>query len=303
MSILRAKLKSSASRETITFYLLISPWLLGLLFFTLGPIIASLWISFLQWDLISPAKFVGFRNYVEMFTGDELFWQSLKVTLIYVAVRVPAALVVALILAILMNQKVPGIGVFRTIYYLPSVVSGVAVSMLWVWMFNSNFGLVNGMLAEMGIHGPGWFADPKWSLPTMILISLYSVGATAIIFLAGLKNIPISLYEAAELDGAGTLQQFFRITLPQLTPTILFNLLMNMIASFQTFTEALIITGGGPVNSTLFYNLYLYQNAFTYSKLGYASSLAWVLFTITLICAYYIFVSSGRWVHYEGGEK
>lgn len=257
----------------------------------------------MQWDLITPAKFAGLKNYITMFTMDDLFVQSLKVTMIYVLVRVPLSLAVALFLAMLMNQKVPGIGVFRTIYYLPSVVSGVAVSMLWVWMFNSNFGLVNGILAEMGIRGPGWFADPDWSLPTMILISLYNVGAPAIIFLAGLKNIPQSLYEAAELDGAGSIHKFFRITLPQLTPTILFNLLMNMIASFQTFTEALIITSGGPVNSTLFYNLYLYQNAFTYSKLGYASALAWVLFTITLIFAYYIFRSSSRWVHYEGGDR
>lgn len=303
MQAARMKLNRSESRQALTFYLLISPWLLGLLLFTLGPIIASLGISFLRWDLISPAKFIGFGNYAEMFARDELFWQSLKVTMIYVAVRVPLAMIVALFLAVLMNQKVPGIGLFRTIYYLPSVVSGVAVSMLWVWMFNGNFGLVNGVLARLGITGPGWFSDPDWSLPTMILISLYSVGATAIIFLAGLKNIPASLYESAELDGAGTVQKFIRITLPQLTPTILFNLLMNMIASFQTFTEALIITNGGPVNSTLFYNLYLYQNAFTYSKLGYASSLAWILFAITLACAYYIFGSSARWVHYEGGDK
>lgn len=303
MQAARMRLSRSESRQALTFYLLISPWLLGLLFFTLGPILASLGVSFLRWDLISPAKFIGFGNYAEMFARDELFWQSLKVTMIYVAVRVPLAMIVALFLAVLMNQKVPGIGLFRTIYYLPSVVSGVAVSMLWVWMFNSNFGLVNGVLARLGITGPGWFSDPDWSLPTMVLISLYSVGATAIIFLAGLKNIPASLYESAELDGAGTVQKFVRITLPQLTPTILFNLLMNMIASFQTFTEALIITNGGPVNSTLFYNLYLYQNAFTYSKLGYASSLAWILFAITLICAYYIFGSSARWVHYEGGDK
>jgi len=289
-------------REPLTFYLLISPWLIGLLVFVLGPIIASLVLSFFQWDLISPAKFIGLRNFKEMFTIDPIFWQSLKVTVIYVAFRVPLALVTALILALMMNQKVPGIGVFRTIYYLPSVVSGVAVSMMWIWVFNPNFGLMNGALSAIGISGPGWFSSTTWALPTMILTSLYSVGSTAIIFLAGLKNIPDTLYEAADLDGASTLQKLFQITIPQLTPTILFNMIMLLITSFQVFTEALIITGGGPANSTMFFNLYLYQNAFAYSKLGYASALAWILFTLTFICALYVFKSSRKWVYYEGGE-
>lgn len=291
------------SKETVTFYLLILPWLLGLIFFMLGPIVSSFFISFLQWDLITPPKFIGLKNYIDMFTKDELFWKSLKVTSIYVLFRVPLTIVAALILALLMNQNVPGIGVFRTIYYIPAVISGVAVSMLWVWMFNDNFGLVNGVLAKMGIRGPGWFSDPDWSLTTMIIISLYNIGATAVIFLAGLKNIPETIYEAAEIDGAGPVRRFFSITIPLITPTILFNLLMTLIASFQTFTEALIITNGGPVNSTLFFNLYLYQNAFTYSKLGYASALAWILFVITLAVTYVIFRYSNRWVYYEGGGR
>ncbi|WP_276352218.1 carbohydrate ABC transporter permease [Cohnella caldifontis] len=289
-------------KESYTFYLLISPWLIGLVVFTLGPILGSLGLSFYDWDLISPAKFVGLRNFREMLSVDPLFWQSLKVTLVYVVFRVPLALVTALLLALMMNQKVPGIGVFRTIYYLPSVVSGVAVSMLWIWVFNPNFGLANGLLGLIGIQGPGWFSSTGWALPTMILTSLYAVGSTAIIFLAGLKNISESLYEAAELDGASKLQRFFTITVPQLTPTILFNLIMLMISSFQTFTESLIITNGGPANATLFFNLYLYQNAFAYSRFGYASALAWVLFTLTLIFALYTFRSSRKWVYYEGGD-
>lgn len=297
------RLKYIMSKETVTFYLLILPWLLGLIFFMLGPIVSSFFISFLQWDLITPPKFIGLKNYIDMFTKDELFWKSLKVTSIYVLFRVPLTIVAALILALLMNQNVPGIGVFRTIYYIPAVISGVAVSMLWVWMFNDNFGLVNGVLAKMGIRGPGWFSDPDWSLTTMIIISLYNIGATAVIFLAGLKNIPETIYEAAEIDGAGPVRRFFSITIPLITPTILFNLLMTLIASFQTFTEALIITNGGPVNSTLFFNLYLYQNAFTYSKLGYASALAWILFVITLAVTYVIFRYSNRWVYYEGGGR
>lgn len=290
-------------KEPISFYLLISPWLIGLVVFVLGPILASLLLSFYKWDLISPAKFIGFRNYYEMFNVDPLFWKSLKVTLIYVLFRVPLALITALLLALMMNQKVPGIGIFRTIYYLPSVVSGVAVSMLWIWVFNPNFGLVNGVLELIGITGPGWFTSTSWSLPTMILTSLYAVGSTAIIFLAGLKTISESLYEAAELDGASKLQKFFKITVPQLTPTILFNLIMLLISSFQAFTEALIITNGGPANSTLFFNLYLYQNAFAYSRLGYASALAWVLFTLTMFFALYTFKSSRKWVYYEGGDQ
>lgn len=296
----RSKRIGARLKEPLSFYLLISPWLIGLVLFMLGPIVASFILSFFRWDLISPAKFIGFQNYKEMFTIDPLFWDSIKVTVIYVLFRVPLALMTALGLAMMMNQKVPGIGVFRTIYYLPSVVSGVAVSMLWIWVFNPNFGLMNGVLELIGIQGPGWFSSKNWALPTMILTSLYSVGATAIIFLAGLKNIPDTLYEAANLDGASKIQQFFQITLPQLTPTILFNLIMTIIASFQTFTEALIITNGGPANSTLFINLYLYQNAFSYSRLGYASSLAWVLFALTFMLALYTFKSSRRWVYYEG---
>ncbi|MGP4038784.1 carbohydrate ABC transporter permease [Gracilibacillus sp. D59] len=293
---------NSRKKETLNFYLLISPWLIGLAAFMLGPIIASLVLSFFQWDMISPAKFIGLRNFKEMFTVDPLFWQSLKVTVIYVVVRVPLALILAFILAIMMNQKIPGIGVFRTIYYLPSVISGVAVSMMWIWVFNPNFGLVNGALDSIGLSGPGWFSDTAWALPTMILISMYQVGSTAIIFLAGLKSINETLYEAAELDGASKLQQLFHITIPQLTPTILFNVIMLVITSFQIFTEALIITGGGPANSTLFINLYLYENAFSYGRLGYASALAWILSLLTFICAVTIFKSSNKWVFYEGGK-
>lgn len=289
--------------DSRTFYLLISPWLVGLAMFVLGPIMASLVLSFYKWDLISPARFVGFRNFNEMFKIDPLFWDSMRVTMTYVAFRVPLALVAALLLALLMNQKLPGIGIFRTIYYLPSVVSGVAVSMMWIWVFNPNFGLMNGLLEGIGITGPGWFSSTTWALPTMILTSLYSIGSTAIIFLAGLKNIPEALYEAAELDGATKLQQLTRITIPQLTPTILFNLIMLLISSFQVFTEALVITNGGPGHATLFINLYMYQNAFTYSRLGYASALAWVLFVMTVVCALYTFRSSRKWVYYEGGDQ
>lgn len=289
-------------RESLTFYLLISPWLIGLVCFILGPVVASFVLGFFKWDLISPPRFVGLQNYREMLFMDPLFKKSLAVTLIYVGVRVPLAMLTALWLALMMNQKVPGIGVFRTIYYLPSVVSGVAVSMLWIWVFNPNFGLMNGLLNLVGLPGPGWFSSPDWALPTLIATSLYTVGSAAVIFLAGLKNVPDHLYEAARLDGASAWRQFVSITLPQLSPTILFNLIMTIISSFQAFTEALIITNGGPVNSTLLYNLYLYQNAFTYSKLGYACALSWIMVAITLALALSTLKSSRKWVYYEGGE-
>ncbi|MFC4601621.1 carbohydrate ABC transporter permease [Cohnella hongkongensis] len=291
------------AKEHATFYLLISPWLIGLLCFVIGPVAASFVIGFYQWDLISPAKFVGFRNYTDMLFHDELFWQSLRVTIIYAFFRVPLSLAAALLLALLMNKRLPGIGLFRTIYYMPTVISGVAVSMLWVWMFNPQFGIVNALLEKLNIQGPGWFTDPKLALPTLILISLYHVGSTAVIFLAGLKNIPPHLYEAADLDGAGSVKKLFFITIPQLTPTILFNSIMLLITSFQAFTEALIITNGGPVNKTLFFNFYLYQNAFSYSKLGYASALAWVLMLIILLLSIVTLRTSRRWVYYEGGDS
>jgi len=296
-------IKKSNHRETVTFYLLISPWLIGLVCFVLGPIVASFVISFMRWDMISPAKLIGLENYRHMFTEDPLFWKSLGNTLFFTFVRVPLALVVALGLALLMNQGVRGIGVFRSIFYLPSVVSGVAVSMLWVWVFNPNFGIMNAALEAIGIRGPGWFTDPNLALSTLVLVSLYNVGGTAVIFLAGLKNIPVSLYEASDLDGASAWQKFIYITIPQLTPTILFNLIMLLITSFQTFTEPLIITNGGPVNSTLLFNLYLYQNAFSYSKLGYACAMAWIMFVITMACSAYVFKTSKRWVYYEGGDR
>ncbi len=289
--------------EMLTFYLLVLPWIIGFLLFTFGPMLYSLYTSFTKWDMISPPEFNGIYNYKYMFNVDPLFWKSLKITLIYAFTSVPLGLVTALILAVLMNQNVPGIGIFRTVYYLPSVVSGVAIAMLWVFLFNRDFGLVNAVLEKIGVKGLGWFMDPKTALATLVLISLYGVGSTAIIFLAGLKNIPASYYESAEIDGSNRLHSFVFITLPLLTPTVLFNLLMNLINGFQVFTEGLIITNGGPDNSTLFYNLYLYQNAFSYSSMGYASSLAWILFLITFVISIIILKFSNKWVYYEGDEK
>jgi multiple sugar transport system permease protein len=289
-------------KESLAFYACISPWVIGFLILTIGPMIVSFYLSLTKWDMLTPAKFVGLANYQKMFTDDPLFWQSLKVTSLYTLFHVPLGLAVALGVAMLMNQNVKGINWYRTIYYLPMVISGVAVSVLWMWVFNPQFGLLNEFLSWFGITGPGWITDPDWALTAIVIMSLWGFGGPAIIFLAGLKNIPTYLYEAADIDGASKWQKFWKITIPQLTPTIFFNFIMSVIGSFQTFTQAYVMTNGGPEYSTLFYYYYLYDQAFGSFKMGYASALAWFLFLIIFICSLLIFKSSSFWVYYEGGK-
>jgi multiple sugar transport system permease protein len=291
---------SLARREALAFYALISPWLLGFLLFVLGPMVASLFISFTKWDLLSPAKFVGLQNYEKMLTRDPLFWQSLKVTAMYTAVYVPVELAGGLALALLMNQKLRFIGVFRTIYYLPSVLPGVAFVVLWMWILHPDAGLVNTLLATVGIEGPRWLADPDWALTALLMMSLWGLGRSMVIYLASLQGIPSHLYEAAAIDGANAWQSFWRITLPMLTPTIFFNLVLSVISTFQTFTSAFVATDGGPLDSTLFYVLYLFRQAFQFFNMGYASALAWILFLIILGLTLLIVRTSDRWVYYEG---
>ena len=292
-----------ARRETISFYLLISPWLLGLLLFVLGPMLVSLAISLTQWDLLSPARFVGLANYERMFTRDPLFWQSLKVTAIYTGVYVPVELTGGLVLALLMNQKIRGVSVLRTIYYLPSVLPAVAFIVVWMWILHPDVGLINTLLSYLGIQGPRWLANPRWSLSALLMMSLWGLGRTMVIYLASLQGIPQHLYEAAAIDGAGAWPSFRKITLPLLTPTIFFNLVLSIISTFQTFTSAFVATNGGPLDSTLFYVLYLYRQAFQFFSMGYASALAWVLFVIILVLTLLIVRSSDRWVYYEGERR
>jgi multiple sugar transport system permease protein len=289
-------------REALSFYLLISPWLLGLLLFVLGPMVASLFISFTRWDLLSPAQRVGLDNYEKLFTRDPLFWQSLKVTAIYTLVYVPVELAGGLILALLMNQKLRGISVFRTIYYLPSVLPGVAFVVLWMWMLHPDVGLINTLLSYIGIEGPRWLVDPDWALPALLIMSLWGLGRAMIIYLASLQGIPQHLYEAAAIDGANRWHAFWKITLPMLTPTIFFNLVLSIISTFQTFTSAFVATDGGPLDSTLFYVLYLFRQAFQFFNMGYASALAWVLFVIIFVLTMLVVRSSSRWVFYEGSR-
>jgi multiple sugar transport system permease protein len=293
----------AARREAITFYLCISPWIVGVVVFVAGPMLASLGISFTRWELLSPPQFVGLRKYQRMFTRDPLFWQSLKVTALYTAAYVPTELVGGLALAVLMNRRVRGITVFRAIYYLPSVLSGVAFVVVWMWLLHPTAGLINTALRLVGIQGPRWLADPGTALIALWMMSLWGLGRAAVIYLAGLKAVPGELLEAAAIDGAGRWKRFWRVTLPLLTPTIFFNLVLSIISTFQTFTSAFVATDGGPLDSTLFYVLYLYRQAFQNFNMGYASALAWVLFVIVLALTLLVVRSARRWVYYEGERE
>jgi len=279
--------------------------LIGFIVFVAGPMIASLVLSFTHWDMLSPPEWVSVKNYIYMVTADPDFWQSLKVTTIYTIFSVPLRLLTALFLAILLNEATRGVGIFRTVFYLPSIVASVAAAVLWSWILNPRFGPVNGVLRLFGIKGPSWFSDPRYALWGLVIMSTWGVGGEMLIFLAGLKSIPQQLYEAAQIDGAGRWTRFIRVTLPMLSPTIFFNLVMSMIGSFQTFDSAYIIstaragTIGSPMNSTLFYMLHLYRNAFGWQKMGYASALAWVLFLIILVLVLLTLRTSTSWVYYE----
>jgi len=281
----------------------ISPWLLGFLIFTAGPMLISLYLSFCKYDLHS-LTFVGTKNYEVLFTRDPLFFRSLTNTAIYVLFSVPLGLTGSLLLALLLNQKVKGISLFRTAFYLPSLVPAVAASLVWMWIFHPDSGLLNYGLSLLGIKGPAWLMDPKTALGSLIVMSLWGVGGgRMIIFLAGLQGISDELYEAAALDGAKGWASFRHVTLPMLSPTIFFNLILGVIGSFQVFTSAFIMTSGGPDNATLMYVLYLYNNAFRFFKLGKASAMAWVLFVILLVFTVVQFKNAAKWVYYEGGEK
>jgi multiple sugar transport system permease protein len=294
---------SRRRRETIAGYLFISPWLVGLFLWTLGPMLASLALSFAQYAIIAPPTFVGLENFSKILGEDESFRDALRVTLTYALFSVPLGIVFSLVIALLMNQRVPGLRLWRTIYYLPAVVSGVAVAMLWIWVFHSEFGLINLALRLVGVKGPAWLGDPDWALWALVLMSFWSVGSGMIVKLAGLQGIPTELYEAASIDGATSWQQFWAITLPMLSPVLFFNLVMGVIVTFQYFTNAYIMTDGGPGRSTLFYNLYLFKTAFQFFEMGYASALAWILFLIILLLTLLIFKSSPYWVYYEGQAK
>lgn len=286
-------------REMVFGYLMISPWVLGFIIFVAGPMLASIYLSFTNWRLIGTARWVGLENYRSMLFEDPRFWKALYNTAYYTLISVPLGTMGSLLLALLMNQKVHGIKFYRTMYYLPVVTSGVATALLWQWIFNPRFGLLNYLLSLVGTSGPDWLVSEVWSKPAFVVMSLWGIGGSMVIFLAGLQSIPEEFYEAAHLDGASPWQRFRHITFPLLSPTTFFVLVIGIIGSFQIFTSAFVITNGGPADSTLFYVLYLYQNAFQYFRMGYASALAWILFVIILGLTIVQFRLASRWVYYE----
>lgn len=293
--------KSFLSKATP--FLFISPWIVGFAVFTAGPLILSLVMSFFDWPITSSPTFRGLGNYIEMFTADKQFWKSLVITLKYAAIFVPLNMIIALFLAMLITQPLGGVKIYRTIFYIPAVISGVAISIIWGWILNGDYGVLNYLLSLIGIEGPNWLVDPAWALLAVILASAFGVGTMMLIFYTDIKNIPIDLYEASSLDGAGPLRQFFSITLPIITPTILFNLITSLISSFQQLTLVMLLTQGGPLKSTYFYGMYTYNNAFKHHKMGYASANAWVMFVIILILTALVFKSSSAWVFYETEAK
>lgn len=292
----RSKMSSS---EAVKGYLFALPWFIGFFVFTLYPVMAAIYYSFCSYDIVSPPQWINIANYKTLINEDPLFWKSLFNTVFYTFFSVPLGILIALILAVLLNYKLRGMSWFRTIFYLPTIVPVVASCILWLWILNPQFGLLNVFLAKLGIAGPGWLADENWSKPSLILMSTWAVGGSMIIFLAGLQGIPRRLYEAAELDGANWWRKLISVTVPMLSPAIFFNMIMGIIGSFQVFTQVFIMTDGGPVDSTLFYVLYLYRNAFVYFKMGYASAMALILFIIILFFTLVIVLTSSKWVYEE----
>lgn len=289
-------------RESATGYLFLAPWLIGFFGLTLGPALVSLYLSFTDYDLLSNPRWVGAANYVRIATSDPKFSAAMHVTFLYVALAVPLKLAFALLVAMMLNRGLRGLPLYRAIFYLPSLIgASVAVSVLWRQLFAGD-GLLNQALKLVGIHGPSWISNPDTALYTLVALSVWQFGSPMIIFLAGLRQIPKDVYEAAEIDGAGRSQQFWRITLPLLTPVLFFNLVVQTIDAFKAFTPAFIISGGtgGPIDATLFYTLYLYQEAFAYFRMGYASALAWVLVVIIAAFTALSFLTSRYWVHYDG---
>ena len=283
-------------------YLFILPWVFGFIIFTAGPMLASLYISFTRWEIVTPSVWVGGAQYVKLF-NDDRFWLSLYNTSYYVFIGVPLHLFFALLAALAVNMNLRGIHFFRTAYYVPSLTPVVANSILWVWIFHPEWGLANAFLEWIGLEGLYWLQDPRLAKPALIVMSFWSIGGQMVILLAGLKGIPMELYEAAAIDGANWWSRFWRVTLPLLTPALFFNLIIAIIGAFQVFTQAYIMTEGGPNYSTLFYLLYLFRAAFENFRMGYASAMAWVLFIIVLTFTALQFMLSDRWVFYEGDVR
>ena len=294
-------LKRIRDNDNVSGYIFIAPWLIGFFAFTLLPILSSLFFSFTRYDLLSPPSWIGLQNYQDMLFNDRRFWKALYVTFGYVFLHVPIRLVFALLVALLLAGKHRFLGVYRALFYVPSIIGGsVAIAVIWRRMFGVD-GVFNSLLISLGIidRGIGWLGEPNTAIWTIILLAVWQFGSPMLIFLAGLKQIPASYYEAADMDGAGVLGKFFRITLPMLAPVMLFNLIMQTITGFRAFTESYIITEGGPFDSTLLYMLYIFQKTFKFNDMGYGCALAWVLLAIIGILTVIIFKVSSKSIYYE----
>lgn len=298
-----------ARHEARWFYFFVAPWIIGYLLFTLGPTLATLYFSFTTYDVLNPPQWVGLQNYGSLF-NDFVFWASLRVTIGYTLLSVPLGIIFSLALALLLNQNVPALGIFRTLFYLPAILPSVAVTLLFQWLLNPAFGAVNYIirsvvgtngLIPLGINGPGWFSDPNWNVPGYTLLSLWGVGASMLIYLSGLQGVPTALYEAATIDGAGYWKRFWHVTLPMISPVILFTFITSMIASFQVFTQSYIVSAGTgqPDYASMFYVLYLFLNAFRNFAIGLASAQAWILFVVILALTGLFLWVSNRFVYYE----
>ncbi|MBX3054234.1 MAG: sugar ABC transporter permease [Caldilineaceae bacterium] len=298
----RVKMSAARRREAIEGILYTSPWIVGFLVFIAGPLLASLYLSFTKYNVLRPAKFIGLANYIFAFTNDPLFLPSIGRTFYFALISVPLAMIGSLFIALLLNQKLVGTTIWRTMYFLPTLTPIVAAALLWRWMLNPDVGLINFLLDKIGIDGPGWLSSTTWAIPSLVLMGLWASvgGSRMIIFLAGLQDVPKEMLEAAEIDGAGTWDKFWRITLPMITPTVFFNMVLGIIFALRTFDIAFVATAGGPARATWFISLHIYQNAFTSFDMGYASALAWVFVLLILLLTLIQFRISGRWVYYAG---
>lgn len=296
-----SKIKHITEKQSFWGYVFVSPWLLGFLIFGLYPIIMSIYYSLCQYDVLRIPQFIGLDNYKELLFNDDYFWVSIYNTLFYLVFRTPFVIIGSLLLAVLVDNSIKGMKFFRTVYFTPSIISGVILSVLWMWLLNPEYGLINNALGYFGIQGPLWLIDPNWSKPALILMSVWSIGGgRMLVFLAALQGVPKHLYEAVEIDGGGWWAKFKNVTIPHISPIIFLWTIIEVIFALQVFVEAYVMTKGGPLNSTLFYNLYLYNKAFDDFQMGYSSALAWILFVITMILTYIQFRVSKKWVHYAG---
>lgn len=299
----RGRHLSQRKVEALLGLLFVSPYIVHFVVLQAGTILYSAFLSLFDSDMLTHMTFIGLDNYHYLFTVEPLFVQALKVTVIYTFISVPVATVLSMMIAVLLNQNLKFQGIFRTLYYLPAVVSGVAVALVWIWVLHPDFGLSATIFEAFGMKSPRWFWSEQWALPGLMLVALWGTGTNMLLYLAGLQSVPSQLMEAARMDGAGPVRVFFNITIPMLTPTIFFNVILNIIGSFQVFVPAYVITQGGPNNATLTMVLLIYRKAFQNFHFGYASSIAWVLFLIILFFSLLVFRSSDRWVYYESGVR